>query len=70
MEKIKGFFAYPSKLKDIGECIERAVKNTNRSTAYLSYKTWEECDVNGKFIVQEIMSNIRYCWKSLKALLQ
>ncbi len=59
IKKEKGFFAYPSSPNILGDCIERSVKNVNRNSALVNYKTWKESNVNGQFIIHEIMRQIK-----------
>ncbi len=48
-----GFFAYPSQPPDIGETIRYGVRKINeRGQAQI--RTWEDCKVGGKAIIQEI----------------
>lgn len=59
IKKKKVFFAYPSTPKGLSNCIERSVKNVNRDSALVNYKTWKESNVNGQFIINEIMRQIK-----------
>ena len=49
----KGFFAYPSAPPAIGETIQTAIENLNK-TAGVTIQGWEKCSVSGKVIIEEI----------------
>lgn len=52
-----GFFAYASQPPDIGETIRNAVRRIN-DRGHAVIRTWEECKVGGKAIIQEICKQI------------
>jgi hypothetical protein len=52
-----GFFAYPSKPPAIPEAITAAVRNIN-GTGLTRVRTWEQCRVGGKVIIQELCKEI------------
>jgi hypothetical protein len=52
-----GFFAYPSEPALLGETIRAAINEINRGRR-VSIKSWEECRVGGKVIIQEICNSI------------
>ena len=53
-----GFYAYPSVPADIGECIETAVSQVNKSSSLLDIQTWKQIDIVGHFISGEVISGI------------
>ena len=57
MDFLKGFFAYSSYPATLPETISAAVKEINKSRQ-VHLKTWEECRVGGKVIMQEICNEI------------
>lgn len=56
--QISGFFAYSSSSPTLAEPIREAVKQLNRMGA-ISIKTWEDCRIGGKLIIQEICKSIQ-----------
>lgn len=54
---ISGFFAYPSKPASIPETIKRAVNEINKAQD-CHIKTWQECAITGKFIIDVICREI------------
>lgn len=56
MEVPKGFFAYPY-TPSISEVVRNAISRINASQM-VSLKPWEQCNVSGKFIIQEICKEI------------
>ncbi len=54
---LKGFFAYPSDPPSVGESIATAAQEIN-SGKLVELKTWEQCRVGGKVIIQEICKEI------------
>lgn len=48
-----GFFAYPSNPPHIPETIRTSVYNINK-TGVISLKTWEDCNIGGTLIIEEI----------------
>jgi len=57
MSPIKGFFAYPSKPPACGDAIGNAVEEINNA-GEVCIKTWEECKVTGRVIIDEICREI------------
>lgn len=53
-----GFFAYPSNPSELGQCIEEAVNQLNKSQSNLEIKTWRQLDIIGHFISSEVLSGI------------
>jgi len=53
MQKIHGFFAYPSAPNTIQETIKNAVAEINKSCE-CQIKTWQDCSVSGKIIIDVI----------------
>lgn len=51
------FFAYPSQPQTVGEVIRSGIKEINKSNQ-AKVKSWEDCRVGGKFIIQEICKAI------------
>lgn len=60
MEK-KGFFAYPCLPKELGDCIELAVKSFNDESTLEKIHTWRALDIPGHFIAGEVLQNIKEC---------
>ena len=58
MKETTGFFAYPSLPKSIGETISRSVNILRDRFGITSFQPWEEVDVAGRFIVDEILNTI------------
>ncbi|MCK4241856.1 MAG: hypothetical protein KAX30_09560, partial [Candidatus Atribacteria bacterium] len=54
---ISGFFAYPSRPASIPETIKRAVNKINKAQE-CHIKTWQECAITGKFIIDVICREI------------
>lgn len=54
---IKGFYGYPAQPVSLGEVIREAAIKIN-SSAVVSLKTWEDCRVGGKVIINEICREI------------
>lgn len=57
MELPKGFFAYSSYPATLPETVATAIKEINKSRQ-IHIRTWEECRVGGKVIMQEICKEI------------
>ncbi len=53
----KGFFAYPSNPAGLAETIRTAAGEVNRM-GVVSLKTWEQCKVGGKVVIQELCGEI------------
>src|SRR5271156_4977711 len=51
------FFAYPSDPASIGEVINAAISDINRTSCVVA-KGWEECKVGGKVVIDEICHEI------------
>ncbi|WGL15908.1 hypothetical protein PVT68_14155 [Microbulbifer bruguierae] len=58
MTKKLGFFAYPSNPAEIGQCIESAVDELNKSQPSIAVKTWTQLDIVGHFISSEVLTGI------------
>jgi len=61
MEKqldLNGFFAYPSKPPEIKYTINSTVSELQKLSKYKNINSWEELDIPGKFIVNQIMRRI------------
>jgi predicted AAA+ superfamily ATPase len=56
-QTINGFFAYPSKPHSIPEIINSAIKEINKSQE-CQIKTWQECSISGKIIIDVICREI------------
>jgi hypothetical protein len=54
---ISGFYAYPAMPLSIGEVVREAVAQINLG-GVVNLKTWEECRVGGKLIINEICNEI------------
>lgn len=52
-----GFFAYPTVPASSGDSIRQAVRQLN-SDGFVQMKTWEECKVGGKFVINTICKEI------------
>jgi hypothetical protein len=50
---VTGFFAYPSKPVSCGDAIRQAVGILN-GYGIVSIQTWEQCQVGGKLVIDEI----------------
>jgi hypothetical protein len=57
MGDIKGFFAYPSYPADLNETIDGAIELLNKNSG-LHVQSWKKMNVNGKFIINEILTEI------------
>ena len=53
----KAFFAYPSRPPTLKEAIHVAVPELNKKE-YVKIKTWEECNIGGKFVINTICNAI------------
>ena len=53
-----GFYAYPSQPNEIGQCIEKAVDEYNRSQSDVRVNTWVQLDIIGHFISTEVLKGI------------
>ena len=53
----RGFFAYPSAPTTVGEAVRNALDTIN-SGGIVNVKSWEDCRVGGKLVVQEICHEI------------
>jgi hypothetical protein len=53
----KGFYAYPSSPGTIGEAVRNALQTIN-SSGVVTIKSWEDCSVGGKLVIQEICNEI------------
>jgi hypothetical protein len=58
VDELTIFFAYPAVPKDIGETITVAAENSTRSTGSYRLTTWQETDIAGRFIADEVLNNI------------
>lgn len=58
MDQLKGFFAYASVPKQIGETIEAAVRDLKRYSGQLDITIWPELDIPGRFIAETVLSGI------------
>ncbi len=54
---IRGFFAYPSQPASIPEIVKNAVDKINKSQE-CQIKTWQECAISGKVIIDVICRGI------------
>lgn len=54
---IRGFYAYPSSPKSVGDAVEAAVEHLNGGQI-VSIQSWTKTKVGGKFIIQEICKTI------------
>src|SRR4030042_1755536 len=57
LEVKKGFFAYPSRPPSIPETIRSSIESINRS-GYISLKSWQDCSVSGKFVIDVLCREI------------
>ncbi len=53
----KGFFAYPSNPPTLADAIRNGVQVINGGGA-TTIKTWEQCSIGGKVIIQELCKEI------------
>ena len=53
----KAFFAYPSRTPTLKESIQVAVPELNKK-GQVKIKTWEECNIGGKFVINTICNAI------------
>lgn len=58
MKTINGFYAYPSNPSEIGETIEVAKVEVQRSQNGVSVTTWKTLDIVGHFISEEVLQKI------------
>lgn len=58
MSELTGFYAYPSQPNEIGQCIEKAVDEYNRSQSDVHVNTWVQLDIIGHFISTEVLNGI------------
>lgn len=58
MSTLIGFYAYSSQPNEVGQCIEIAVEEYNRSQSKVSVKTWRQLDIVGHFISTEVLKGI------------
>jgi len=58
MSELTGFYAYPSQPNEIGQCIEKAVDEYNRSQPDARVNTWVQLDIIGHFISTEVLKAI------------
>jgi hypothetical protein len=58
MSDLTGFYAYSSKPNDIGQSIEKAVTDFNKSQKYIKVNTWKQLDIVGHFISTEVLKGI------------
>ena len=58
MSELTGFYAYPSQPNEIGQCIEKAVDEYNRSQSDVRVNTWVQLDIIGHFISTEVLKGI------------
>ncbi|WP_323971829.1 P-loop ATPase, Sll1717 family [Aeromonas hydrophila] len=58
MGDLVGFYAYASTPAQIGQCIEQAVEDYNRSQSNIEVKTWKQLDIVGHFISTEVLRGI------------
>lgn len=55
---IKGFYAYPSYPKDLGQTIKAATEEVRKYTTNPEIELWEEMDIYGRFIAQNVREDI------------
>lgn len=58
MDKIAIFFAYPSAPEAIGETITAAAQNCERYLVGYQLTTWQQSDIAGRFIAEEVLNTI------------
>ena len=58
MEKLNGFFAYPSIPIEIGQCISSAIAQINKTKETVYVAPWTQIDIFGHFISDEIFHKI------------
>lgn len=58
MKKHKGFFAYPSSPREIGNVIEAAAEKTRWGGNEVTFKTWRALDICGHFIEKQITEEL------------
>lgn len=54
---LKGFYAYPSNPREVGDTVESAVSEHN-STSNHTIETWKQLDIPGHFISQQVVEGI------------
>jgi hypothetical protein len=52
---LSGLIGYPSKPKEIGQTIGRALEKLHQDVRYRQLSSWEENDVPGRFISTEVL---------------
>lgn len=58
MSRVKGFFAYPSKLQQVSETIRLAIDDVKKFHAVADVTGWEELDIPGRLISTEVLRGI------------
>ncbi|WP_016916507.1 hypothetical protein [Vreelandella stevensii] len=58
MSELNGFYAYPSQPAELGQCIEKAADEYNRSQSKVHVNTWTQLDVIGQFISTKVLKAI------------
>jgi hypothetical protein len=56
--EISGLVAYPSEPPEIGETIRRAIETVRQQSRFSGLALWEENDVPGRFIANEVLLKI------------
>lgn len=57
----RAFFAYPAALNLVVDAIRHAVAQARTRASFLSVDTWEELDIPGRFIANEVLQKIEEC---------
>jgi hypothetical protein len=52
------FFAYPSSPLQIGEAVERAVRNLREKSGIEAVRSWRQLDIPGHFIADQVLNKI------------
>jgi len=59
ISKENGFFAYPARPAEVGQCIELALQHIGKVHADKSIKSWRQLEIVGHFISEEVLSNVK-----------
>ena len=58
MDHVKGFFAYSSQPRTIGDTISTAVNDLTRYSGQIEITIWPELDIPGRFIAEAVLAGI------------
>ena len=59
MQTINGFIAYPGNPSDLASEIKEACRALKSNHGLPNFKTWEENDIAGRFLVDPILEHIQ-----------